>query len=231
MKKIILDALKAKFEGVSDNVLGRIADKLARTVTTAEQVKAAVDGYTWQQIIESYADSRVTEASQTAVHNYETKHGLKDGMKIDNGGGSTLTPPSQQQPEANKGAQDIPEWAKQMQETNKQLLGRLATMETERTTFARKQKLSELVGRLPEPLRKGYGRIAVDALTDEEFASLTQEVETEVGGIVNELQRKGAVFNAPMNGNRNNTGGELSKEQQDAIAHRDGIRHGEGQPF
>ena len=35
MRKEILDALKAKFTGVSDAILGRIADKLAKTATTA----------------------------------------------------------------------------------------------------------------------------------------------------------------------------------------------------
>lgn len=63
MKKEILEALKARFDGVSESVLGRIADKLAKTATTAEEVKTAVDGVTLQQIIDSYADSRVTEAS------------------------------------------------------------------------------------------------------------------------------------------------------------------------
>jgi hypothetical protein len=33
MKNKILDALKAKFEGVSEAILGRIAEKLAKTVT------------------------------------------------------------------------------------------------------------------------------------------------------------------------------------------------------
>jgi len=40
----ILDALKAKFQGVSDSVLGRIADKLSKTVTSAEQLTTAVEG-------------------------------------------------------------------------------------------------------------------------------------------------------------------------------------------
>lgn len=48
MRKELLDALKAKFEGVSDAVLGRMADKLAKTATTAEQVKTAVEGVTIQ---------------------------------------------------------------------------------------------------------------------------------------------------------------------------------------
>ena len=84
-KKEISEALTTKFPGVAASVLDRIATKLAKTVTTAEQVATAVEGITIQQVIDSYTDSRVTEASDTArknaVQDYETRHGLKDGVK------------------------------------------------------------------------------------------------------------------------------------------------------
>ena len=44
MKQKLFDALKAKFPGVNANVLNRIAEKLAKTVTTDEQVTTAVAG-------------------------------------------------------------------------------------------------------------------------------------------------------------------------------------------
>ena len=74
MKQKIFEALKAKFTGVNANVLNRIADKLAKTVTTDEQVATAVAGVTQEliEVIESYGDSRATEAQQTAVANYES---------------------------------------------------------------------------------------------------------------------------------------------------------------
>ena len=78
-----MNALTTKFPGVSATILGRIADKLAKTATSAEDVKTAVDGVTFQQILESYGDSRATEAQQTAVLNYEKKYGLKEGRKVD----------------------------------------------------------------------------------------------------------------------------------------------------
>ena len=67
MKQKLFDALKAKFPGVNANVLNRIAEKLAKTVTTDEQVTTAVAGVTQEfiEIIESYGDSRATEAQQT----------------------------------------------------------------------------------------------------------------------------------------------------------------------
>ena len=56
MKQKILEALKAKFPGVNANVLNRIADKLAKTVTTDEQITTAIAGVTKEfiEIIESY---------------------------------------------------------------------------------------------------------------------------------------------------------------------------------
>ena len=69
MYQLILNALKAKFQGVSDAVLSRIANKLAKTVTSQEQVATSVEGVTLQQVIDSYADHRATEAQQTAVQN------------------------------------------------------------------------------------------------------------------------------------------------------------------
>ncbi len=85
MKKEILEALTTKFQGVSSSVLDRIATKLAKTITKTEDIATAVEGVTIQQIIDSYTDSRVTEASETArknaVNDYESKYGLKDGVK------------------------------------------------------------------------------------------------------------------------------------------------------
>jgi hypothetical protein len=90
MKKKILEALKAKFTGVSDSVLDRIATKAANTVTKEEDVASYVEGVTLQQVIDSYADGRATDAAKSAVTTYEEKHKLKDGEKI--GGGPDPKP-------------------------------------------------------------------------------------------------------------------------------------------
>lgn len=82
MKEKILAALKTKFAGVPEAILDRIASKLAKTATTEEQVNSLAEGMTLQNVFDSYGDSRATEASQTAVSNYEKKHGIKDGKPI-----------------------------------------------------------------------------------------------------------------------------------------------------
>lgn len=233
MKKQILEALKAKFQGVSEVILNRIADKLAKTVTTAEQVATAVEGVTIQQVIESYGDSRATEAQQTAVHNYETKYGLKDGVKVDDGGGSqggqqggVQTVQTQQQ-----GDDAIPTWAQTLIDSNKALTERLNKMDVDRTTATRKQQLQTVIEKLPEKLRKAYERTPVDGLTEEQFNTLFSEISSEVEGIVNETHVKGAVFGRPAAQNGlTNQGNELTKEQVEAISHRDN-KPADGQPF
>ena len=233
MYQLILNVLKVKFQGVSDAVLSRIANKLAKTVTSQEQVATSVEGVTLQQVIDSYADHRATEAQQTAVQNYESKYGLKDGEKVtpvtvqQQGGQPTGGQPTQ--PTA--GATETPEWAKQLIEQNKTLTDRIAKMEGQRTTDSRKQQLSTIIAKLPEQLRKPYERITLDSLSDEQFNTLVTEVTTEVEGIANDINSKGAVFGRPTANSGGNQGNELTKEQQDAIAHRDGSVKGEGQPF
>lgn len=234
MRQQILDALKAKFQGVSEKILGRIADKLAKTVTTAEQVATAVEGVTLQQLLDSYGDSRATEAQQTAVHNYESKYGLKDGQKIDNGGGSqggqqggaqtVQTPPA--------GGEQVPAWAQALIDSNKTITERLNKMDVDRTTATRKQQLSAIIEKLPENLRKAYERTPVDGLSEEQFSTLIGEITSEVDGIVNDTRAKGAVFGRPaaQNGGSSSQGNELTKEQREAIEHRDN-KLSDGQPF
>lgn len=229
MKQQILTALKAKFVGVSDAILDRVATKLAQTVTTAEQVQTAVDGVTFQQVLESYGDSRATQATQTAVHNYETKYGLKDGVKV--------TPPETQPPVTppvtppTGGAETVPAWAQALIDSNNSLKNELAQMKTARTTETRKQQISTLIEKLPENLRKAYSRTPVDGLTDEQFTALVGEITTEVGDIQSSIQQKGAVFGKPAAQNGGNQGAELTKEQVAAITQRDGSAQGQGQPF
>lgn len=218
MKKELLAALKAKFEGVNENILSRIADKLAKTTTKEEDVATAVSGVTVQQIIEGYGDSRATEAQQSAVRNYEEKYGLKDGEKL-------------QEPKPKPQEETMPEWAKQLVAENKTLSERLGRMDGERITAERKQKLSAVFKKLPENLRKPYERMSVDKLSDEEFTTLVGEITAEVEEIASSVKSKGAVFGRPAAHQGGDNSQELSKEEQEAIAARNtSLKDGE-QPF
>lgn len=229
MKKELFDALKAKFPGVSDSILDRIANKLAKTVTTAEQVKTAVEGVTIQQVIESYGDSRATEASETArknaVQEYESRYGLKDGVKTTTTttGGEQPTGGSATNPTTG-GTDETPAWART-------LIERIERMETAKTTETRTQQLNAVIGKLPEPMRKAYERLPIDKYSAEEFNTLIADITTEVEGIADDTAAQGAVFGKPSasTGAQNKT--ELTEAQKAAISHREGIPAAGNQPF
>lgn len=226
MKQKILEALKTKFQGSNAKVLDRIAEALAKTVSTEEQVATAVAGVTQELIagMEAYGDARATEAQQTAVQNYETKHGLKDGK------------PAQQQepPKSNprqSGSEETPAWAQALIDSNKSLAERLNKMEGARTNESRKQQLAAIIGKLPESLRKPYERLDFEGKSDEDFAASLAEITTEVDGIVADVKAKGAVFGRPAAQHGGGNGdGELSKEQLAAITAKP-TAGADGQPF
>lgn len=232
MKQKILEALKAKFVGVNANLLNRIADKLAKTVTTDEQVATAVAGVTQDiiEIIESYGDSRATEAQQTAVANYEGKYGLKEGKPI--GGASDDNKPTDKTNPKAGGAETVPAWAQAIIDSNKSLTERLDRMDGERTTSSRKQQLATIVEKLPKSLRKPYERISVETLSDDDFNALVGDVTKEVDGLVSDIKARGAVFGRPAAHNGgSNQGDALTKEQEAAISARSGDASKNGQPF
>lgn len=224
MEKEILEALTARFQGVSASILGRIAAKLAKTAVTAEQVKTAVEGVTIQQVIESYGDSRATEASETArknaVRDYENRHGLKDGVKV------TLEPPQPAAPATPSagGTDETPSWAKT-------LIERLDRLETARTTDNRTQRLNAVIDRLPENLRKAYMRIPVESYSEEDFARVLGEISTEVQGIADDTAARGAVFGRPSAPAGQTRPTELTEAQKAAISHREGVPAPGTQPF
>lgn len=213
MKEKIISALKTKFPGVSADIIDRIAGMLAKTTTTEEQVATAVEGVTEEliSVIEGYGDSRATGAQKTAVLNYERKYGLKEGVKVKDDTKTDDDPP--------KGNDDqTPAWAKALIDSNKQLTERLNKMEGERITESRTAELNGIIDRLPENLRRGYQRISVDSLTDEEFETLKGEVTSEVEELVKVSDAKSAVFGRPTVGNKSVSASSNPAEASDAEA-------------
>lgn len=216
MKKQLLDALKAKFVGVSENILNRIAEKLAKTVTTEEGVATAIEGVTLQQVLESYGDSRATEATQTAISNYEKKYGLKEGQKVQ--GGAPESEPDKQTKPAGEG-----DLAAIIKEAIKPLQDEITTLKAGKIVETRKQKLDAIISKLPENLRKPYTRTPVNDMTDEEFEALTGEIQTEVEGLVTETTVRGAVFGRPIGSGAQNgvsKGKEATEQEADSVIER-----------
>lgn len=219
MKQRILDALKVKFVGVSDTILSRIADKLAKTVTTDDGVQPAVDGVTFQQVIDAEADRRATEATQTAVSNYEKKHSLKEGKPVDGGGQAGNTEPDKDKDKEGANG-DTPAWAKALIESNKALGDKLAALEGEKVATSRKQKLDVVIEKLPENFKKPYSHIPLKDMTDDEFNTFITETTTEVEGLVSEFSTKGAVMKIPAGGGG---GGKKEPTKEEAAKVLEGL--------
>ena len=212
MKAQLLALLIAKFMGVSEQILSRIADRLAKTATTEDQVTTAVEGVTLQSVIDSYADGRATDATNTAISNYEKKHGLTNGQKAT--GGEPITEPIIQKLDDDT----TPPWAKALIDSNKALNDKFAALEGEKVTTSRKQKFEALIANLPDEHKKAYQRTSIDTMKDEEFDTLISDVGAEVGVIEATIKAKGSVFSRPFGG-----GGDIktvSQEVKDRVEAR-----------
>ncbi|MBE6177395.1 MAG: hypothetical protein E7149_02675 [Rikenellaceae bacterium] len=197
MKAQALDALKAKFEGVSEAILSRIADKIAKTAKTKEEITTAVEGVTFQQVLESYGDSRATEAQQTAVTNYEKKHGLKDGKKVEDGGGKpNPTPTGGQGGNGGGGNDDLAaQIAAAIAAEMKPLKDELAAIKGEKTANSRKAALNKVLEGAPE---KDFARMTFN--DDEDFNAWIGEITPDVEAITSDFNAKGGVVGRPKGG-------------------------------
>lgn len=206
MKKETLDALKAKYPGVSEAILSRIADKIAKTAKTQEEVTAAVEGVTFQQVLESYGDSRATEAQQTAVTNYEKKHGLKDGKKVETGGeqkpGETGGEGEGNKGGAAGGSDLAAQIAAAIAAEMKPLKDELAAIKGEKTANSRKAALNKVLEGAPEKIRQRYEKdfARMTFNDDEDFNAWIGEITPDVEAITSDFNAKGGVVGRPKGG-------------------------------
>jgi hypothetical protein len=211
MKQKLIEGLKVKYPGLQDSIITRMADKMAKTVTTEDQVDTAIEGTTIQQLIDSYTDSRVTEASVTAVVNYEKKHNIKDGKAI-----AAENP--QQEPA--KPGDETPAWAKLLIDQNKTLSDKIAAIEGNKVTTERLTKLrAELTG-APETLLARFEKDMPKDMNDEQFNEWITGVKTDVEPFITALVQKGVVFNPPASGGKGTPTPEASPEVKARIEER-----------
>lgn len=216
-KKELIEALKTKFEGVQDSILGRIADRLIASgkVKSAEDVATAVEGVTFQQILESYGDSRADEAQKTAVKNYETKHNIKDGKPVEK--------PAEQKQEEKGGKQEqtggnpnpdekIPAWAQALIDSNKSMAQELANMKQEKTANSRQAQLAEILKGTSETVRNRYEKdfARMTFKDDEDFAGWLTEITPDIQQIITDTTPKAPrAVGQPKGGT--GTGGQQPK--------------------
>lgn len=219
LKRFILDALTEKFKDIDVKVLNRIAATAAKTVKSEEEATAYVDDLTLQKVIDSYSDSRTTEA----IGSYEKKHGLKDGKKMqlddddeddDNGGddNTNRNKKTSSKEKAGKGSDDdTPKYIKDLFAKMDAMGSELAALKGEKITTARSSKLSDLLKDVPEKLRnrytKDFGRMKFD--TDEEFEEWLEEITPDIEDISTTISTKEGLVGRPKGAAK--TGGDEKK--------------------
>lgn len=246
MLKKLIELLTTKF-GVGAKVVEGIAEKLSKTVTTEEEAATAVEGVSFQQVLESYADKRANEASETArknaIKSYEDKYGLKDGEKLKKDEPAEPIVPTEPQPKKEpepknepepkapeskpKEDDEVPPYVKAIlakmdaqSETIKSLQGELAGIKTAKLKDDRHSVLMKEIEKLSEAQRKPYARIALDSMSDDEFNAFIEETRADVATIEkdNAAATAAAAAGRPFIGNVMTNGKAASKAELDEVA-------------
>ena len=185
MKKNLIAALATKFEGVDAKILSRIADKIMsdKTIESEEDVNSAVEEVTFADILKHYGDSRATEATRKAVSNYEKKHGIKDGKPIE------LQEQENDDDDDPDGTKKKPQQSNQDNELTKLLKQMSAKMDEQaeeikqlklgKVAESREKVLDGVIKDLKESQKKPYKRYTLDAMSDDEFDDMLQQLMEE----------------------------------------------------
>lgn len=230
-EQLILAALQTKFTGVDAKILGRIAKKYAKTATgtTEADAKTIVDGITFQQVLESHADYRATEAQKTAVANYESKHNLRDGKPVEHKQQPQQATSQQQSQTEQQGGQqtptdEMPPWAKQILEDNKALREEISGYKTERIANQRLERFRKAIDKAPDKVKARYEK-DFSRLTfkdDADFDSYLEEIAPDISAIAEQVSRNGAKIGAPLGNQGSNTAAsDLVKARFEAAAKAD----------
>ncbi len=220
MRKVILEALKTKFEGIDAKVLNRIAAKLAKTVKTEEEATTTVEELTLQQVIDSYSDSRVTEAQEKAIGSYEKKHGLKDGKRIkpddaddadmdDLGEGDDDDDVVVNIPKGGKGngkgkGDETQTLLRTLIKSNQAMMKEIASIKGEKIADTRKSRLADLLKDAPEKLKNRYEKdfSRMNFETDDDFEEWLEDITPDIEDISSSIVAKEGVVGKPKSGGK-----------------------------
>lgn len=217
MKEKILAFLTTRLVGVSKAYLEGVAENYSKTITEESQIETIInDGVIAvlkhsADYVQSESDRRATDATQTAVANYEKKHNLKDGKPAE-GGGTPPNPPKP--PEVDD---KTPEWAKALIQSNEALTQKIEVLEKDKATQTKAEKqAAALKGSkvLPEHLQKKWAnRIDPDGETaiEDQVKELEEEFTETHKSIIGESSGKGLPLGGKIEG-------EASEEDVEEIA-------------
>jgi hypothetical protein len=196
MKVKILAQLKAKFPGVPNNLLDRVASVLEKTVTKEEDIETAVNNSAglvqeFSAFHQSEADRRVTEAVQKRENELKAEfEKKKDPVKTD------------------QKHEEVPVWAKTMIETNKALAEKVMAFENANNQKSLSEKLISHLGEKKIPAK--FFSKAIEGRTfkdEEEMNTFAAGIETNYSEYQQELINSGFMQQpTPAMGGQNKEG-------------------------
>jgi hypothetical protein len=223
MKEKLLALLVAKFKGVSEATLERIATKKAGSVSDESQLQSVADSIDFGQILQSEVDSKITDANKKAIQNYEATHKLKDGKPVDQ---------NPADPDPNKGKDDpLKAFAALLDEKMKPLQDELASFKSGKTLDSRKKTLTERLSdkkykNIPEKIKakihKDFERMSFQK--DEDFDAFLQDTETDLAAINQEVAELGLSQHGSPVFNRKEKDGVSSSVQAYVDANKEGAK-------
>lgn len=226
MKQKLITALTTKFTGVDAKILNRIADNLSssKTIESDEDVNSVVEEVTFADVLQSYGDSRATEASKSAVSNYEKKHHIKDGKPVEQKKEPQESDNNDDDSDA-PAKTDLSPLEKKFTTMLKALSDKLDASQKEITALRqsrvsenRRKALDDAIKDLKASQKKAYARIPVDSYTDDDFTQFIEDVKGEVADMVKENRAADAAsFSTPF-GMSHNTGDNETKATDAEIA-------------
>lgn len=211
MKTKLINALATRFVGVDAKILSRIADNIlsGKTIETDDEVNSAAEEVTFADILKSYGDSRATEATKSAVQNYEKKHNIKDGKPVKT---EDVTPPT-----ADGDNSAVMELLKRMDEKMTAQADEIQRLKSGMVTDARAKRLNDTIMGLKDSQKKAYRRIAVDSYSDDDFEALLSEIAGEVSELIEENKAVETSGFSPLFGGTKHSTDSESKASDDEI--------------
>jgi len=199
MKDKIIAFLKSKLPGVSESFLSGVAETFSKTIKEEKDIETIfTDGiigtlkYSATQL-QIEGDRRATDASETALKNYQKKYGLKeDGTPIKEPKKKDVTPDPDE-------PAYFTAYKKEQSESIAALKAEITTQKQEKTsaTLAKRVKEHEKLKDIPASYFKGRNLIPK---TEDDIDQLVSSIEADYNGFKQEMAEKGVEISTPPAG-------------------------------
>ena len=199
MKQKILEALRTKFAGLSDEMLEGMVNKLAKTITDEDAIDTTIEGVSIAEVIDIYKDRKVTEG----VKAYE-KNRSKQPKK------TTTSQDGDDDKNTGEGEDKMDKFFDMM----KAMQAEIKALKTDKLTSSRKEKFDALLKDVPENLKKAFIK-DFSRLTfkdDEEYEEWLEEKKADITELCKDYNEKGASSTPPTKGGSKTQEKKTSKE-------------------